>query len=69
MMGISDILEALTAKDRPYKEGIKLSQALSILENFKNNGHIDLDLHEIFVKAEVYRKYTEGFLGVQRVDY
>ena len=68
MMGISDIFEALTAKDRPYKEGMKLSQALSILENFKNNGHIDPDLHEIFVKAEVYRKYAEEFLGAQQVD-
>jgi HD-GYP domain-containing protein (c-di-GMP phosphodiesterase class II) len=68
MMGISDIFEALTAKDRPYKDGMKLSQALSILENFKNNGHIDPDLHEIFVKAEVYRKYAERFLGAQQVD-
>ena len=68
MMGISDIFEALTAKDRPYKEGMKLSQALSILENFKNNGHIDPDLHEIFVKGEVYRKYAESFLARQQVD-
>jgi HD-GYP domain-containing protein (c-di-GMP phosphodiesterase class II) len=68
MMGISDIFEALTAKDRPYKEGMKLSQALSILDNFKNNGHIDPDLHEVFLKSEVYRKYAAGFLGVQQVD-
>lgn len=68
MMGIADIFEALTAKDRPYKEGMKLSQALGILENFKNNGHIDPDLHEIFVKAEVYRKYAEEFLGAQQLD-
>jgi len=27
MMGIADIFEALTAKDRPYKPGMKLSQA------------------------------------------
>jgi HD-GYP domain-containing protein (c-di-GMP phosphodiesterase class II) len=68
MMGISDIFEALTAKDRPYKDGMKLSQALSILENFKNNGHIDPDLHEIFVKAEVYCKYAAEFLAAQQVD-
>ena len=68
MMGISDIFEALTAKDRPYKEGMKLSQALGILENFKNNGHIDPDLHEIFVKSEVFRKYAAGFMGPQQID-
>lgn len=63
MMGIADIFEALTAKDRPYKEGMKLSQALRILENFKNNGHVDPDLHEVFVQSEVYRKYAASFLG------
>ena len=39
MMGIADTFEALTAKDRPYKEGMK-SQALGILENLKNDDHI-----------------------------
>ena len=68
MMGIADIFEALTAKDRPYKEGMKLSQALGILENFKNNGHIDPDLHAIFVKDEIYRKYADGFLSASQID-
>ena len=68
MMGISDIFEALTAKDRPYKEGMKLSQALSILENFKNNGHIDPDLHTIFLSANVYRQYAAGFLDPLQID-
>jgi len=67
-MGICDIFEALTAKDRPYKEGMKLSQALAILENFRNNGHIDPDLHVVFCKESVYRKYAEGFLADKQVD-
>ena len=29
---VADIFEALTARDRPYKEPMKLSQALKILE-------------------------------------
>ncbi len=68
MMGISDIFEALTAKDRPYKEGMKLSQALAILESFRNNGHIDPDLHAIFCKEGVYRKYAAGFMAEKQVD-
>lgn len=68
MMGISDIFEALTAKDRPYKEGMKLSQALKILENFRNNGHIDPDLHDIFVRSEVYRQYAASYMGTQQID-
>ncbi|MCE1239284.1 MAG: GAF domain-containing protein [Azonexaceae bacterium] len=68
MMGIADIFEALTAKDRPYKEAMKLSQALSIMENFRNNGHIDPDLHEVFVKAGVFRRYGESFLDAAQRD-
>ncbi len=30
-MGIADIFEALTARDRPYKNGKSLSEALAIL--------------------------------------
>ena len=68
MMGIADIFEALTAKDRPYKEGMKLSQALSILRNFTANGHIDPDLHDVFVGSGVFRQYAEQFMAGQQVD-
>ena len=68
MMGIADIFEALTAKDRPYKEAMKLSQALGIMENFKNGGHIDPDLFEVFVRGEVFRKYAAGCLLGEQLD-
>jgi hypothetical protein len=38
VMGIADIFEALTAKDRPYKQGKTLTEALTILGKFKLNG-------------------------------
>jgi HD-GYP domain-containing protein (c-di-GMP phosphodiesterase class II) len=68
IMGIADIFEALTAKDRPYKDGMTLTQALAILERFSRNGHIDTDLHAIFVKGEVYRRYAEVFLKPKQID-
>ncbi|MBS1198871.1 MAG: hypothetical protein H6R18_2656, partial [Proteobacteria bacterium] len=68
MMGIADIFEALTAKDRPYKEAMKLSQALAIMENFKQNGHIDPALFEVFVCKEVYLNYAEQFLSSGQLD-
>ena len=68
MMGIADIFEALTAKDRPYKDGMKLSQALKILNDFKQGGHIDPDLHEVFVRSKVYDKYAKKFLSGQQID-
>lgn len=68
IMGIADIFEALTARDRPYKNGMKLSQAMKTLADFKKNGHIDPDLFDIFVKQGVYQQYAKQFLNPEQVD-
>ena len=68
MMAIADIYEALTASDRPYKDGKKLSQAMRILGFMKNEYHIDEELFEIFVKEGVYKKYAEKFLPESQID-
>ena len=68
VMGIADIFEALTAKDRPYKVGKTLSESLNILGKFKLNGHIDPDLFDVFVREKVYLKYAQQFLDSAQVD-
>ena len=68
VMGIADIFEALTACDRPYKSGMKLSQAMGILHKFSRNGHIDPDLFNIFVEHGLYRIYADKFLQPWQID-
>ncbi|MFZ4479460.1 MAG: HD domain-containing phosphohydrolase [Rhodoferax sp.] len=68
VMGIADIFEALTAKDRPYKSGMKLSQAVATMNKFKSNGHIDPDLFDIFIKKGVYKRYAQEFLDPSQID-
>lgn len=68
MMAIADIFEALTARDRPYKPPMKLSQALAILKNMAMDGHIDPDLYDIFIRKEVWRQYAEAFLLNEQHD-
>lgn len=68
MMGIADIFEALTAADRPYKSGMKLSQALAVMERMKHSGHIDPDLFDVFVRERVYERYAEQFLDPEQID-
>ena len=68
VMGIADIFEALTAKDRPYKKGKTLSESLHILGRFRENGHIDPDLFDIFVREKVYLKYAQQFLDPDQID-
>jgi len=67
-MGIADIFEALTAKDRPYKKGKTLSESLEILGRMKENRHIDPDLFDVFVRRKVYLKYAEMFLDPEQID-
>jgi HD-GYP domain-containing protein (c-di-GMP phosphodiesterase class II) len=67
-MGIADIFEALTAKDRPYKKGKTLSESLEILGRMRQNHHIDPDLFDVFVRRKVYRRYAEMFLDREQID-
>lgn len=68
VMGIADIFEALTARDRPYKAGMKLSQAIGIMKKFKANGHIDPDLFDIFLAKKIYQQYAEQYLEDWQID-
>ena len=68
MMAIADVFEALTARDRPYKDPMKLSQALGILKNMALNGHIDPDLYTIFIKEKVWQHYAQTYLLPEQID-
>jgi HD-GYP domain-containing protein (c-di-GMP phosphodiesterase class II) len=68
-MGIADIFEALTAKDRPYKKGKTLTESLTILGKMKQTGHVDPDLFDIFMWEKVYEKYARQFLDPDQIDH
>ncbi len=68
IMGIADIFEALTAKDRPYKPGKTLTESLRILGELRLNGHIDPELFDIFVRSRVYERYAKDYLDPAQVD-
>jgi HD-GYP domain-containing protein (c-di-GMP phosphodiesterase class II) len=67
-MGIADIFEALTAKDRPYKKKKTVGESLVILGKFKLGGHIDPDLFDVFMWEKVYEKYAREFLDPDQMD-
>jgi HD-GYP domain-containing protein (c-di-GMP phosphodiesterase class II) len=68
VMGIADIFEALTAKDRPYKKGKTLTESLTILGKMKLGGHIDPDLFDVFIREQVYLDYARRFLAPEQID-
>lgn len=68
MMAIADVFEALTARDRPYKPGKTLTEALTILGRMKLENHIDPDLFDVFVREQVYLKYAREYLEPEQID-
>jgi HD-GYP domain-containing protein (c-di-GMP phosphodiesterase class II) len=56
MMAISDIYDALTASDRPYKKAVPHELALDILKKESDSGQLDKELFKIFVEADVPKR-------------
>ncbi len=62
MMTVSDIYDALTAQDRPYKRAVTTERAIDILKMEVNDGLLDHELVDVFVDAKVFER-----AGVVRV--
>ena len=69
IMAIADIFEALTAKDRPYKKPMMLSQAIKILGFMVKDDHIDGDFVEIFLKEGLAETYAKEHLLPTQIDW
>lgn len=55
MLTISDVFDALTANDRPYKPAMSVDRALDILvREFADRGKVDRDLLDLFITKRVY---------------
>jgi HD-GYP domain-containing protein (c-di-GMP phosphodiesterase class II) len=56
MMTISDIFDALTAQDRPYKRALPVPRALDILSDEVKEGMLDGELFRLFVEGKVFEQ-------------
>lgn len=68
IMCIADIFEALTSPDRPYKNGMMLSQSLTIIGRMVEDGNLDRDLFDLFVRSGAYMTYAEQHVHPKQVD-
>jgi HD-GYP domain-containing protein (c-di-GMP phosphodiesterase class II) len=59
MMTVSDIYDALTASDRPYKKAVPAQKALDILNDEVKDKKLDPDLVKIFIEARIWEKKTD----------
>jgi HD-GYP domain-containing protein (c-di-GMP phosphodiesterase class II) len=56
MMTISDIYDALTAQDRPYKRAVSSDRAIDIMNNEVTDGQLDRDLFTLFIEGKVFQR-------------
>jgi HD-GYP domain-containing protein (c-di-GMP phosphodiesterase class II) len=56
MMTISDIFDALTAADRPYKRAVPLQKALDIMHEEVTSGMLDVELLRAFTEGKVFER-------------
>jgi len=68
IIAIADIFEALTAKNRPYKKKMSLTDAIRELYDMKLNGQIDPDLFDIFISEKVFLRYAKQYLEPEQLD-
>lgn len=62
MMAIADVFEALTATDRPYKQGKSVDESLDIMRHMARGGHLDAELFELFAQSDIPARYASRFL-------
>ncbi|MCP4687685.1 MAG: GAF domain-containing protein [Desulfobacterales bacterium] len=68
IMAIADIFEALTARDRPYKKPMKLSEVVRIMDIMKRNRHIDPDVYDLFINSGIHRTYAKNQMKTEMID-
>jgi HD-GYP domain-containing protein (c-di-GMP phosphodiesterase class II) len=60
MMTISDIFDALSASDRPYKKAVPVERALKILSFAVKDGELDPLLYQLFLDAKIFQLTTKS---------
>jgi HD-GYP domain-containing protein (c-di-GMP phosphodiesterase class II) len=61
LMAVTDVAEALTADDRPYKKALTLEEVHKVLQKMAKNNKLDADLVQLFIDEKVYQTYLENY--------
>ncbi|TMN78098.1 MULTISPECIES: HD domain-containing phosphohydrolase [unclassified Pseudoalteromonas] len=68
LMAITDIFEALSAVDRPYKKAKPVSQCLFILGTMVEKNHLDPDIFAVFIESGLYKNYISEYANPEQLD-
>ncbi|MBW1918022.1 MAG: GAF domain-containing protein [Deltaproteobacteria bacterium] len=59
ILAVTDIFDALTATDRPYRAACTADQACEILRAEAHKGALDKDLVELFISRKIYQQILD----------
>jgi len=68
IMAVADIFEALSARDRPYKKPMPLSQAIKILGFMVKDDHLDKHTVDLFIDSGLVYEYAQKYLSEDQLD-
>lgn len=68
ILAVADVFEALSAKDRPYKKPMPMSQAIKILNFMVKDNHVDKNLVDLFINSGLHIEYAKKFLDPSQID-
>jgi len=68
IMALADIFEALTARDRPYKQPKKLSECIKILGFMMKDLELDTDVVQFFLDNKMHIEYARQHLNPDQID-
>jgi HD-GYP domain-containing protein (c-di-GMP phosphodiesterase class II) len=64
LMAVSDVYDALTAADRPYKVAVSLDRSLQILEQEVKVNLLDGEVLRIFIEAKIFERTLQQSSGL-----
>jgi HD-GYP domain-containing protein (c-di-GMP phosphodiesterase class II) len=68
ILALSDIFEALSASDRPYKDGKKMSEVMKIISFMIKDGELDADLVQFFYDEKLHLKFAAQCFKPAQID-
>ncbi len=68
ILAVADVFEALTAADRPYKSGKKLSEAMRIIGFMVKDEHLDEELCNLLAESGIAMEYATQHLKTHQKD-
>ena len=68
IIAVADIFEALTAKDRPYREPLILSKAFEILQKMAEEEHIDKEILHLMYRTGLIYRYADRELNREQIN-